>query len=112
MSNKISAKLSSKAIKRDQSRFALLAETFQAMGDPTRVKLLWLLSKKQESSVGQLVTELKISQPGVSHHLRLLRAMRLVKTRREGRMVFYSLDDDHIGTLLHEGLEHVEDLLV
>lgn len=96
----------------EHNRFSLLAETFQAMGDPTRVKLLWILSKQKESSVGELVTRLEISQPGVSHHLRLLRAMRLVKTRRDGRTVYYSLDDEHIGSLLHEGLEHVEDLLV
>jgi ArsR family transcriptional regulator len=54
---------------------------------------------------------MEMSQPAVSHHLRTLRNLRLVKVRRDGRTSFYSLDDDHINLLLKEGIEHVEDLM-
>ena len=91
--------------------FNLLAETFQALGDPSRVQIIWALSHG-ELSVGEVAALLQISQPGVSHHLRTLRNLRLVKVRRDGRAAFYSLDDEHINHLLQEGTKHVEDLLV
>ncbi len=90
--------------------FELLAETFQAMGDFSRVQIIWTLSSG-EFSVGDIAKSLSMSQPAVSHHLRTLRNLRLVKVRREGRASFYSLDDEHIDGLLKEGIEHVEDLL-
>jgi DNA-binding transcriptional ArsR family regulator len=90
--------------------FSLLAATFQALGDSTRVRIVWALSKT-ELCVGDIARLLSMSQPAVSHHLRLLRNMRLVKVRREGRISFYQLDDAHISRLLAEGIEHVEDLL-
>lgn len=89
--------------------FQLLAETFQALGDPSRVEIVWALSR-QEMSVGSIAREVNMSQPAVSHHLRTLRNLRLVRVRRDGRTAFYSLDDEHIDRLLQEGLEHVEDL--
>ncbi len=88
----------------------LLAQTFQALSDPTRVQLVHLLAKR-ECCVGDLATLLTVSQPAVSHHLRTLRNMRLVKVRREGKLSFYSLDDEHIDHLVQEGILHVEDLL-
>jgi len=84
-----------------------LAALFKAMGDPGRVKILYALSR-QELRVCCLQTLLDMSQSAVSHQLRLLRNLRLVKFRREGRMVFYSLDDDHIRHLFAEGLNHIE----
>jgi DNA-binding transcriptional ArsR family regulator len=90
--------------------FLLLAETFQALGDSTRVQIVWLLSKK-EHNVGEIARALSMSQPAVSHHLRTLRQLNLVKVRREGRTAFYALDDLHIERLLHEGIKHVEELL-
>lgn len=90
--------------------FTLLAQTFQALGDSTRVQILWSLSK-HELSVSALTELLNISQPAVSHHLRTLRNLRLVKFRKEGRAAFYSLDDQHINQLLIEGIKHVEDLI-
>jgi ArsR family transcriptional regulator, lead/cadmium/zinc/bismuth-responsive transcriptional repressor len=85
-----------------------LAETFKALGDPTRVRLLSALSRA-ELCVCDLATLLAASESAVSHQLRLLRSLRLVRARREGRMVFYRLDDDHIVRLLTQGREHVEE---
>ena len=89
--------------------FLRLAETFQAMGDSSRVQIIWALSHG-ELSVGEIADLLVISQPGVSHHLRTLRNLRLVKIRKDGRTAYYSLDDQHIENLLSEGTKHVEDL--
>lgn len=90
--------------------FFLLAETFQALGDASRVRIIWALSKA-EQNVGDLARLLDMSQPAVSHHLRTLRNLHLVKVRKIGRTSAYSLDDEHIDHLLREGIEHVEDLL-
>jgi DNA-binding transcriptional ArsR family regulator len=90
--------------------FVLLAETFQALGDTSRIQIVWALSK-EELCVGDIAILLSMSQPAVSHHLRTLRNLRLVKVRRDGRTSYYSLDDEHIQRLLNEGIEHVEDLL-
>ncbi len=95
---------------RFRKRFLLLAETFQALGDSSRVQIVWLLSKS-EQSVGAIASLLSMSQPAVSHHLRTLRNLKLVRVRREGRISFYSLDDKHIDQLLQEGMKHVEELL-
>lgn len=89
--------------------FWLLAETFQALGDSSRVQIVWVLSHG-ELSVGDIAEILSMSQPAVSHHLRTLRNLKLVKVRKEGRASFYALDDAHINRLLLEGIEHVEDL--
>jgi len=91
-------------------RFSLLADTFQALGDSSRVQIVWSLAQA-ELTVGTLAQIHRMSQPAVSHHLRTLRNMRLVKVRKQGRASFYSLDDEHIEHLLIEGLSHVEDLL-
>jgi ArsR family transcriptional regulator, lead/cadmium/zinc/bismuth-responsive transcriptional repressor len=95
---------------RTKEMFILLAETFQALGDSSRVQIVWALSKG-ELCVGDIAQLLSMSQPAISHHLRTLRNLHLVKVRRDGRTSFYSLDDEHIERLLHEGIEHVEDLL-
>ena len=87
--------------------YALLAETFKALADETRVRILHALLGG-EASVGELTDLLGMSQSAVSHQLRILRAMRLVRGRRAGRLVFYSLDDDHIERLLGDGLDHVK----
>ena len=87
---------------------AALAETFRALGDTTRVRILDALSRA-ELCVHDLAELLGLTQSAVSHQLRLLRGMRLVRTRRAGRLVFYALDDDHIVKLVAQGLEHVEE---
>jgi DNA-binding transcriptional ArsR family regulator len=95
---------------RERGVFYLLAETFQALGDSSRIQIVWALSKG-ELCVNDIAELVGMSQPAISHHLRTLRNLRLVRVRREGRTAFYSLDDHHIERLLQEGIEHVEDLL-
>ena len=95
---------------RSKKMFFLLAETFQALGDSSRIQIVWALSHG-ELCVGDLADVLGMSQPAVSHHLRTLRNLKLVKVRREGRTAYYSIDDEHIERLLNEGIEHVEDLM-
>ncbi len=85
-----------------------LADTFSALGDPTRVRMLDALSHG-ELCVCDLAAVLGLSQSGVSHQLRLLRGMRLVRPRRDGRVVFYSLDDQHIMSIFRQTLQHVEE---
>ncbi len=82
-----------------------LSEIFKVLGDETRVKILYLLAH-QELCVCDIGAVLEMSLPAVSHHLRLLRALRLVKYRREGKMVYYSLDDDHIVHMIREAQAH------
>lgn len=86
-----------------------LAQTFKVLGDPTRVKILFALSR-QEVCVCDLAAVLGMTQSAVSHQLRLLRTMNLVKYRKEGLMVYYSLDDSHILGLFSQGLDHVRHL--
>jgi ArsR family transcriptional regulator len=85
-----------------------LAETFRALGDPTRVRMLDALSHG-ELCVCDLAALVGMSESAVSHQLRLLRNLRLVRPRRDGRMVFYALDDRHIITLFRQGLRHVQE---
>jgi DNA-binding transcriptional ArsR family regulator len=82
-----------------------LSEVFKVLGDETRTKIIYLLSE-EELCVCDLAEILEMSLPAISHHLRLLKAMRLVKYRREGKQVYYSLDDDHIVSLIHQAQEH------
>ena len=89
---------------------ATLAETFRALGDPTRVRILDALSRA-ELCVCDIATLLSLTESAVSHQLRLLRSLRLVRSRRAGRMVFYALDDAHITRLFAQGLEHVEEAM-
>src|SRR4051794_9810528 len=91
-----------------ESSVGALAETFKVLGDITRVRMLDALSRS-ELCVCDLARLLGLSQSAVSHQLRLLRGMRLVRPRREGRMIFYTLDDQHIVRLFEQGLEHVEE---
>lgn len=87
---------------------AKLAETFRVLGDPTRVKIIYALSQK-ELCVCEISAVLDMSQSAISHQLRILRNLRLVKYRKEGKTVYYSLDDEHILMLFHQGLEHVQE---
>jgi ArsR family transcriptional regulator len=87
---------------------ASLAETFRLLGDGTRVRILDAISRT-ELCVCDIARLLGLSDSAVSHQLRLLRSVRLVRPRRAGRMVFYSLDDQHIVRLFEQGLEHVQE---
>lgn len=89
-----------------EAQVQALAETFRALADPTRVRLISMLAT-MELCVGELAAALGMSVSAVSHQLRMLRGLRLVRARREGRHVFYALDDEHIAMLYRGGLEHV-----
>jgi ArsR family transcriptional regulator len=83
-----------------------LSELFSALSDASRIRIIALLIEG-EMSVSALAKELKMTESAVSHQLRGLRQMHLVRTRKSGRQVFYSLDDDHVARLFSLGLEHV-----
>ena len=83
-----------------------LAETFKALADPTRVRILHALSHG-ELCVGDLAAVLEMTESAVSHQLRLLRSLRVVRARREGKQVFYTLDDEHVTRLFQISLEHL-----
>ncbi len=92
----------------DDASAVALAETFKILGDPTRVRILDALSRA-ETPVCDLATALGVTQSAVSHQLRVLRSMRLVRARRDGRHIYYVLDDEHILKLFRQGLEHVQE---
>lgn len=90
----------------DDSTVLDLAEMFKILGDPTRIRILHALSQ-QELCVCDIAETLGMNQSAVSHQLRTLRGARLVKYRKEGKEAWYSLDDDHVITLMCQGLEHI-----
>lgn len=83
-----------------------LAELFRTLGDPSRVRIIATLLEG-ETNVGDLAERIELSPSAVSHQLRSLRQMRLVRTRKEGREVYYALDDEHVAELFQRGLDHV-----
>ena len=85
---------------------AQVAEIFKALADPTRVRIMHALSHA-ELCVGDLAAVLEMSESAVSHQLRLLRGLRVVRARREGKLVFYALDDEHVTRLFQLSLEHL-----
>jgi ArsR family transcriptional regulator, lead/cadmium/zinc/bismuth-responsive transcriptional repressor len=85
-----------------------VADTFRVLGDPTRVRILDVLGDG-ELCVSDLAGRVGISESAVSHQLRLLRTMRLVRVRRDGRLAFYAVDDDHILELLSQARTHVQE---
>jgi ArsR family transcriptional regulator, lead/cadmium/zinc/bismuth-responsive transcriptional repressor len=85
-----------------------LAATFAVLGDPTRVRLVDALAHG-ELCVSDLSAVVGLSESAVSHQLRLLRSLRIVRARRAGRQVYYQLDDAHIRTLLDQGRRHIEE---
>jgi DNA-binding transcriptional ArsR family regulator len=85
-----------------------LTEIFRVLGDPTRVRILDALSRA-ELCVGDLAAQLSLTESAVSHQLRLLRNTRIVRSRRDGRMMFYALDDKHVLALFRQGLRHVQE---
>lgn len=91
----------------DKVAMESIAELFKGFADPTRVHILSLLLAKEELCVTDIAGEVDISQSAISHQLRLLKQMHLIKFRREGKNILYSLADDHVKTILQMGLEHV-----
>lgn len=89
-----------------QETAAELADIFKALGDPTRIKIIYALLQK-ELCVHDLTVLLEMGQSAISHQLRYLRNLRIVKRRKAGKIVFYSLDDDHIEQIFMLTLQHV-----
>lgn len=85
-----------------------LAELFRVFGDTTRIKILYALFES-ELCVNDIAQVVGLSQSAVSHQLRLLKSSKLVKFRREGKAIYYSLDDDHVRSMIALGMEHTEE---
>lgn len=92
----------------DDQKLFDLAEIFKVFGDSTRVRILYALLA-EEMCVCDISELLGMTQSAVSHQLRLLKNHRLVKSRREGKSMFYSLDDDHVASILFQGLQHISE---
>lgn len=82
------------------------AELFKVFGDPTRIRILHTLTEK-ELCVQDIADELEMTQSAISHQLRILKQTALVKFRRDGKTIYYSLADDHVATIMKQGIEHV-----
>ncbi|RTQ93929.1 ArsR/SmtB family transcription factor [Lysinibacillus telephonicus] len=89
----------------DEETLFLVSQTFKALSDPTRIRILNLLFNK-EYSVNEIAETLDLRQSTVSHQLRFLKNLRLVKYRREGTSLFYSYDDEHVMNMLKQTIEH------
>ncbi|MBI2977106.1 MAG: helix-turn-helix transcriptional regulator [Chloroflexi bacterium] len=91
----------------DERAAAQLAELFRAFSDTSRIRIISALADGNEKNVSALAEAADVSESAVSHHMRGLRQMRLVRARKSGRQVFYRLDDDHVVALFKQGLDHV-----
>ena len=85
-----------------------LAELFKVFGDSTRIRILYVLFE-EEICVQELADRLGMTQSAVSHQLKILKQSKLIKSRREGKSAFYSLSDDHVRSIINQGLEHVQE---
>lgn len=92
----------------DEDTLYALSELFKTFGDSTRIKILYVLHEG-EMCVCDIASVIDMTQSAISHQLRVLRQMRLVKTRRSGKTVYYSLADDHVKTIISMGIEHIEE---
>src|SRR4030043_1780216 len=94
---------------KSESFFHYLAETFRAMSDPTRTKIIYALCQENELCVHDIAAIIGTTNSAISNQLRPLRNMKLVKYNKVGKVTYYSLDDIHINNLFAEGLRHVEE---
>ena len=92
----------------DEDQLYDLAEIFKVFGDSTRIKILYVLFEA-EMCVCDIAQLLNMNQSAISHQLRILKQNRLVKSRREGKAVFYSLADSHVRTIINQGMEHIQE---
>lgn len=90
----------------DEETLYRLADLFKVFGDPTRIRILSVLSQ-QEMCVQDIADALSMNQSAISHQLRTLKQSALVKFRRDGKTIYYSLADDHVATIMAQGMEHV-----
>ena len=92
----------------EETKLYDLAELFKVFGDSTRIRILFVLFEA-EVCVCDLAQALNMTQSAISHQLKILKQSKLVKSRREGKSIFYSLADDHVRTIINQGMEHVEE---
>jgi ArsR family transcriptional regulator len=92
----------------DEENLYDLAELFKVFGDTTRIKILWALAES-EMCVCDISVLLNMTQSAISHQLRVLKQARLVKNRKDGKIVFYSLDDAHVKQIFNQGLIHINE---
>ncbi|MBQ6595075.1 MAG: winged helix-turn-helix transcriptional regulator [Clostridia bacterium] len=92
----------------DETDLYDLAELFKVFGDSTRIRILFVLFEA-EVCVCDLAEALNMTQPAISHQLRILKQNRLVKGRRDGKQVFYSLADEHVRSIIAQGMEHIKE---
>ncbi|MBQ6718832.1 MAG: helix-turn-helix transcriptional regulator [Oscillospiraceae bacterium] len=92
----------------DKETLGHIAELFKGFADPTRVHILCLLLTEGELCVTDIAEKVEISQSAISHQLKSLKQMHLIRFRREGKNILYSLADDHVKTILQMGLEHAQ----
>ena len=96
-------------MKRDKESVLIeVAELFKIFGDSTRIKILNLLLM-EEKCVSDIADALNMTTSAISHQLRILKTNKLVKNRREGKIIYYSIDDDHVYNIVAQGIEHVEE---
>ncbi len=105
MADKMEPNLQEKTDDLDEETLFIVSQTFKALSDPTRIRILHLLVQG-ERSVSDIADTLHLSQSSVSHQLRFLKNLRLVKYRREGRTLYYSVDDGHVMNLLEQAIDH------
>lgn len=91
----------------EEKKLEELSTIFKALSDPTRLKIIYVLSKSS-LCVCDIANILKMTQSAISHQLRILRDLKLVKYQRKGKLIIYSLDDDHVLKLFEQGLDHVK----
>lgn len=85
-----------------------VSELFKVLGDFTRIRILTHLLREEESSAGHIASSINMSASAVSHQLKTLKQSKLVKTRRDGRLIYYSLDDEHVNLIIGMAIEHVK----
>lgn len=85
------------------------AELFKIFADSTRIRILYSLLEKDERSVNEITELLNMNQSAISHQLRILKNSKLVKTRRDGKTINYSLADKHVANIIAQGIEHIEE---
>ena len=84
------------------------SELFKVFGDSSRLRILYLLLDK-EKCVSEIASELNMSVSAISHQLRILKINKLIKNRREGKTIYYSLDDEHVATIIEQGIDHTKE---
>lgn len=94
--------------KKNENTLYDVAELFKNFSDSTRIRILYCLIEN-ERSVSEIASLLNMNQSAISHQLRLLKNSKLVKNRRDGKTIYYSLDDDHVYNIIYQGIEHINE---